>query len=296
MNVIELGGLIEFKGLEAEHKLAFWSEVNPNSSARLNGVNQRSKRTGLTRASQPLGSPLTFHKIPESYDEDKVTFRNGKGALISSYDEAGESKIGKDGAILGGRVYRCQTFTLPSRGETLWMFAEECSRHLKYPDNGWLFEEKRSLCKEALNEPDKRYLLRDLRCWAGLAQKPSPYVVTARSMFREFGSRIIVDGRRVHDDYWEAEAQKQMALEEELSLTYSTLFHTKEVSGSDVMGPLQSQQDETMSRYPGGVELVGTGGWDTRRSSVHDDDQLEPSELQFSYVSLMLFGDLAESI
>lgn len=34
-------------------------------------------------------------------------------------------------------------------------------------------------------------------------------VVTARSMFRQFGSRVIKDGRRVRDDYWEAKAIKQ---------------------------------------------------------------------------------------
>ena len=34
-------------------------------------------------------------------------------------------------------------------------------------------------------------------------------IVTARSMFRQFGSRVIVNGRRVRDDYWESKARKQ---------------------------------------------------------------------------------------
>ncbi|KKF94462.1 Chromatin remodelling complex subunit [Ceratocystis platani] len=36
-------------------------------------------------------------------------------------------------------------------------------------------------------------------------------------MFRQFGSRVIVDGHRVRDDYWEAKAIKQGFTEEELS-------------------------------------------------------------------------------
>ncbi|KIN03302.1 hypothetical protein OIDMADRAFT_27737 [Oidiodendron maius Zn] len=42
-------------------------------------------------------------------------------------------------------------------------------------------------------------------------------IVTARSMFRQFGSRVIVNGRRVRDDYWETKARKQRFTEEDLA-------------------------------------------------------------------------------
>jgi hypothetical protein len=42
-------------------------------------------------------------------------------------------------------------------------------------------------------------------------------IVTARSMFRQFGSRVIVNGRRVRDDYWETKARKQGFTEEDLA-------------------------------------------------------------------------------
>jgi hypothetical protein len=34
-------------------------------------------------------------------------------------------------------------------------------------------------------------------------------------MFRQFGSRVIVNGRRVRDDYWEVKARKQGFTEED---------------------------------------------------------------------------------
>jgi hypothetical protein len=42
-------------------------------------------------------------------------------------------------------------------------------------------------------------------------------IVTAKSMFRQFGSRVIVNGRRVRDDYWEGKARKQGFTEEDLA-------------------------------------------------------------------------------
>jgi Chromatin remodelling complex Rsc7/Swp82 subunit len=41
--------------------------------------------------------------------------------------------------------------------------------------------------------------------------------VTAKSMFRQFGSRVIQNGRRVRDDYWESKARKQGFTEDDLA-------------------------------------------------------------------------------
>ncbi|MGG6498844.1 UNVERIFIED_CONTAM: chromatin structure-remodeling complex subunit RSC7, partial [Bacteroidetes bacterium 56_B9] len=42
-------------------------------------------------------------------------------------DEAGETKVSKDGYPLGERKYRCRTFNVPNRGEKLFMLATECA-------------------------------------------------------------------------------------------------------------------------------------------------------------------------
>ena len=94
------------------------------------------------------------------------------------------------------------------------MLATECARVLNYRDSYLLFNKNRSLYKIIATQPEKDDLI---------SQEILPYsyrsrqiaIVTAKSMFRQFGSRVIQDGRRVRDDYWEAKARKQGFTEED---------------------------------------------------------------------------------
>ena len=94
------------------------------------------------------------------------------------------------------------------------MLATECARVLGYRDSYLLFNKNRSLFKIIANQEEKDELI---------AQEILPYsyrsrqiaIVTARSMFRQFGSRLVQNGRRVRDDYWEAKARKQGFTEED---------------------------------------------------------------------------------
>ncbi|CAK4034597.1 Chromatin structure-remodeling complex subunit rsc7, partial [Lecanosticta acicola] len=129
-------------------------------------------------------------------------------------DEDGERKVDDDGYPLGGRKYKCRTFNVPNRGAKLFMLATECARVLGYRDSYLLFNKNRSLFKIIASQGEKDDLIR---------QEILPYsyrsrqiaIVTARSMFRQFGSRLIEGGRRVRDDYWEAKARKQGFTEED---------------------------------------------------------------------------------
>lgn len=94
------------------------------------------------------------------------------------------------------------------------MLATECARVLGYRDSYLLFNKNRSLFKIIANQQEKDNLIH---------QEILPYsyrsrqiaIVTARSMFRQFGARLIEGGRRVRDDYWEAKARKQGFTEED---------------------------------------------------------------------------------
>ncbi|KAF2274549.1 uncharacterized protein EI97DRAFT_460124 [Westerdykella ornata] len=129
-------------------------------------------------------------------------------------DEAGETKVTATGHPLGGREYRCRTFFVPNRGDKLFMLATECARVLGYRDSYLLFNKNRSLYKIIATQAEKDDLIH---------QEILPYsyrsrqiaIVTARSMFRQFGSKLIVNGRRVRDDYWESKARKQGFTEED---------------------------------------------------------------------------------
>lgn len=139
---------------------------------------------------------------------------DGDEYIPREVDEAGEKKVSQIGAPLDGREYRIRTFTVPNRGDKLFMLATECARILGYRDSYLLFNKNRSLYKIIASQAEKDNLIH---------QEILPYsyrsrqiaIVTARSMFRQFGSRVIVNGRRVRDDYWESKARKQGFTEED---------------------------------------------------------------------------------
>lgn len=138
----------------------------------------------------------------------------GDEYLPREKDEAGEQKITPTGHLLDNREYRCRTFFVPNRGNKLFMLATECARILGYRDSYLLFNKNRSLYKIIATQAEKDDLIH---------QEILPYsyrsrqiaIVTARSMFRQFGSRVVVNGRRVRDDYWESKARKQGFTEED---------------------------------------------------------------------------------
>lgn len=138
----------------------------------------------------------------------------GDEYLPREFDEAGEKKVSANGHPLENREYRIRTFVVPNRGEKLFMLATECARVLGYRDSYLLFNKNRSLFKIIANQSEKDNLIH---------QEILPYsyrsrqiaIVTARSMFRQFGSRVVVNGRRVRDDYWESKARKQGFTEED---------------------------------------------------------------------------------
>jgi chromatin structure-remodeling complex protein RSC7 len=120
-------------------------------------------------------------------------------------DLEGESKVSKLGQLQGGREYRCRTFTVLGRGERLYMLSTEPARCVGLRDSHPFFNRHKKLCKVSLDDDERSDLIE-----RGII--PKSYkgrmigVVTARSVFREFGARIIVGGLRVTDDYEVAKA------------------------------------------------------------------------------------------
>ncbi|KAL2017535.1 hypothetical protein VTK56DRAFT_1969 [Thermocarpiscus australiensis] len=163
------------------------------------------------QTSPPKSTPTksTLKALPTV--RDHTTDQLGPGGdeyLPREIDEAGEKKVLPNGQLTGNREYRCRTFHVPNRGDKLFMLATECARVLGYRDSYLLFNKNRSLYKIIASQVEKDDLV---------AQEILPFsyrsrqiaIVTARSMFRQFGSRVIVNGRRVRDDYWETKARKQ---------------------------------------------------------------------------------------
>lgn len=141
---------------------------------------------------------------------------NGDEYIPKEFDEAGEKKVDADGNPLGGREYKCRTFRVPLRANKLFMLATECARVLGYRDSYLLFNKNRSLHKIIAAQIEKDDLIQqDILPYSYRSRQIA--IVSARSMFRQFGSRVIVNGRRVRDDYWESKARKQGFTEEDLA-------------------------------------------------------------------------------
>ncbi|KAL4893970.1 chromatin remodelling complex Rsc7/Swp82 subunit-domain-containing protein [Aspergillus ambiguus] len=140
----------------------------------------------------------------------------GDEYIPKEFDEAGETKVDAMGRPQGNREYKCRTFCVPLRGEKLFMLATECARVLGYRDSYLLFNKNRSLHKIIASQIEKDSLIQqDILPYSYRSRQIA--IVSARSMYRQFGSRVIVNGRRVRDDYWESKARKQGFTEEDLA-------------------------------------------------------------------------------
>ncbi|KAI2824226.1 hypothetical protein CBS115989_637 [Aspergillus niger] len=140
----------------------------------------------------------------------------GDEYIPKEFDDAGEKKVDAMGYPQGGREYKCRTFRVPLRGNKLFMLATECARVLGYRDSYLLFNKNRSLHKIIASQIEKDDLIQqDILPYSYRSRQIA--IVTAKSMFRQFGSRVIVNGRRVRDDYWESKARKQGFTEDDLA-------------------------------------------------------------------------------
>ncbi|KAL4865244.1 chromatin remodelling complex Rsc7/Swp82 subunit-domain-containing protein [Aspergillus spectabilis] len=164
----------------------------------------------------PTKTPLV-KALPTVRDHTTDQLNEERDEYIpKEFDEAGETKVDANGYLHGDREYRCRTFTVPLRGKKLFMLATECARVLSYRDSYLLFNKNRSLHKIIATQIEKDDLIQqDILPYSYRSRQIA--IVSARSMFRQFGSRVIVNGRRVRDDYWESKARKQGFTEDDLA-------------------------------------------------------------------------------
>ncbi|KAM5356154.1 hypothetical protein ACJ41O_002800 [Fusarium nematophilum] len=172
-----------------------------------------------TQAMPPKTTPTksTLKALPTVRDHTTDQLNpTGDEYLPREIDEFGEKKVQPNGTLNGGREYKCRTFLVPNRGDKLFMLATECARVLGYRDSYLLFNKNRSLFKIIASQAEKDDLVQqEILPFSYRSRQIA--IVTARSMFRQFGSRVIVNGRRVRDDYWETKARKQGFTEADLA-------------------------------------------------------------------------------
>ncbi|KAF4471922.1 nuclear localization NPL6 [Fusarium albosuccineum] len=172
-------------------------------------------QTQMPPKTTPTKSTLKALPTVRDHTTDQLN-ATGDEYLPREIDEFGEKKVQPNGTLNGGREYKCRTFLVPNRGDKLFMLATECARVLGYRDSYLLFNKNRSLFKIIASQAEKDDLVQqEILPFSYRSRQIA--IVTARSMFRQFGSRVIVNGRRVRDDYWETKARKQGFTEADLA-------------------------------------------------------------------------------
>ncbi|KAG4304383.1 hypothetical protein PORY_002093 [Pneumocystis oryctolagi] len=153
------------------------------------------------RPPKPKGLSLHISETPKDISWNEKEIVNDE-VVLDEIDPSGEKKVDQFGILSDGREYRCRTFTLLGRGKRLYMLSTEPAHAMGYRDPYLFFLRHTSLYNVIINEEEKLDLIeRNIipESYKGRAIG----VVTARSIFREFGARIIIKGKWIVDDYWE---------------------------------------------------------------------------------------------
>ncbi len=180
----------------------------------------RGRGFGGGRWGKPRGGPSHITQVPLDKEGNMAIVKNDEVQLPE--DLEGETKVDKMGNLLGDREYRVRVFTISGKGNRLYMLSTEPARCIGFRDSYLFFQKHRQLYKIILAEEAKRDLIeRNIipHSYKGRAIG----VVTARSVFREFGARIVIGGRKIIDDYQVAAARANGDVEGEFAVPEDTL-------------------------------------------------------------------------
>ena len=175
----------------------------------------RGRGFGGGRWAKPRGGPSHVTQVPLDKAGNMANVKDDEVELPE--DLEGEEKVDKDGNLKGDREYRVRTFSIEGKGDRLYMLSTEPARCIGFRDSYLFFQKHPQLFKIILEEDAKKDLIeRNLipHSYKGRAIG----VVTARSVFREFGAKIIIGGKRITDDYQVAAARAEGAVEGEYAV------------------------------------------------------------------------------
>lgn len=160
------------------------------------------KKKGKKRGRKP--------KIPRPddvfYDDkgNEIDVKNDE-VVVEDEDPKGVAKIDENGFLQGDRQFRIKTFTLLGKGDRQYMVSTEPARLVGFRDSYLLFKTHLTLFKKVCTHDEKMDLINRHLIPTSYKGR-SVNLVTARSIFREFGARMIVGGKKVVDDFWEDKA------------------------------------------------------------------------------------------
>lgn len=175
------------------------------------------KHDGVRRKSKKKGRKHKSARSEELPDEKALDMdvRNDE-VYIENEDPKGVEKIDELGFLKGNRKFKVKTFTLLGKGQRQYMVSTEPARLVGFRDSYLLFKTHTSLFKKVCTIEEKMDLI-DRHLIPTSYKGRAVNLVTARSIFREFGARMIVGGKKVTDDFWEQQARDRGDVEGEFA-------------------------------------------------------------------------------
>ncbi|KAL8730816.1 MAG: hypothetical protein Q9181_004531 [Wetmoreana brouardii] len=175
----------------------------------------RGRGFGGGRWGKPRGGPSHVTQVPLDKEGNMANVKDDEIELPE--DPEGETKVDKNGVLLGDREYKVRVFKISGKGDRLYMLSTEPARCIGFRDSYLFFQKHKTLWKIILTEEAKRDLI-DRSLIPHSYKGRAIGVVTARSVFREFGARIIIGGKKVIDDYQVTAARARGEVEGELAV------------------------------------------------------------------------------
>ncbi|KAI9060085.1 hypothetical protein FKP32DRAFT_1578774 [Trametes sanguinea] len=170
---------------------------------------------------------------------------------ITEDDPKGDTKIDRNGNLLGGERFKAQTFVLPNRHpERMYMLAIDAARTSGFRDSLYYFRRNPLALKLNATQAEKEYLIEQGKLGSHLKTR-SVTLVTARSAFKLHGAKMLIDGRWVVDDYYEDKVLEEIT--------------AKGLKPGDLVGELQdSNATNEVAALTGGAGGGGQGGKNER--------------------------------
>ncbi|KAJ2525242.1 hypothetical protein GGI11_000213 [Coemansia sp. RSA 2049] len=170
-------------------------------------------------------------------------------------DAAGEAKIDADGYLQGGREFICEIFRSPFRRNKArqYVLTMDCCRYMGARDSYMLFKQHPRM-KRVETTQEERNLLADKRMIPKVTRFRPIALITARTAFREFGARIVKDGKYITDDYWESRCRKEMKHPEGTVVADMSVYHSVQAAHAAGVTPGSTRKQRKMTplRSPAG--------------------------------------------
>lgn len=181
-------------------------EDDDGAAATETGEEGTGAEIGKKRRGRKKKEKRYYYKEEEVFDaEGNPLSTENDEVYIPNEDPKGKEKIDELGYLKGGREFRMKTFKILGEGDRLYVISTIPARMVGFRDSYLLFKTHRTLFKRVCDNNQKLDLIN-----RGII--PNSYkgravnLVSARSIFREFGAKMIKEGKKVIDDFWEQRA------------------------------------------------------------------------------------------